>query len=79
MSENIIVALITAIGAFLGVYYANRKSAAVMEYRLKSLEEKVSKHNNLVERMYSAEERLSVLDEKQKVANHRLDDLEHKE
>lgn len=76
MTEAIIVALITGAFSFLGVYFSNRKSAALVEYRLKKLEEKVQAHNNLVERMYAVEERATILDEKMKVANHRIDDLE---
>lgn len=79
MTDAIIVALITGAFSFLGVYFSNRKSAALVEYRLKQLEEKVQQHNNLVERMYEAEDRLNIYDEKLKVANHRIDDLEHKE
>lgn len=63
MGESIIVALITAAGALIGTYIANRKSAALMEYRLEQLEKKVDKHNNLVERMYHIEERVTVLEE----------------
>ena len=63
MTESIIVALITAAGALIGTYFANRKSAALMEYRLEQLEKKVDKHNNLVERMYHIEERVTVLEE----------------
>lgn len=76
MSDAIIVAIITAIASFLGVYASNRKSAALVEYRLKQLEEKVAAHNNLVERMYAVEEKQALTDEKLKVANHRIDDLE---
>ena len=79
MTDAIIVALITGAFSFLGVYFSNRKSAALVEYRLKQLEDKVQAHNNLVERMYEAEDRLNIYDEKLKVANHRIDDLEHKE
>ena len=79
MTDAIIVALITGAFSFLGVYISNRKSAAVVEYRLEQLEKKVQAHNNLVERMYEAEDRLNLTDEKLKVANHRIDDLEHKE
>lgn len=63
MAESIIVALITAAGALVGTYIANRKAAALMEYRLEQLEKKVDKHNNLVERMYHVEERVTVLEE----------------
>lgn len=76
MSDAIIVAIVTGLFSFLGVYFSNRKAAAVTEYRLKELEDKVNKHNNLVERMYAVEERTTVLDEKLKVANHRIEDLE---
>ena len=47
--------ILTAICSLVGVYAANRKAAAVMEYRLKALEDKVNKHNNLVERTYVLE------------------------
>jgi len=76
MSEAIIVALITGAFSFLGVYFSNRKSAALVEYRLQQLEEKVQAHNNLVERMYAAEDRLNIQEEKLSVANHRISDLE---
>lgn len=39
---------------------------------------KADKHNNLIERMYKGEENINLLDEKIKVANHRIDDLEEK-
>ena len=76
MTDAIIVALITGAFSFLGVYFSNRKSAALVEYRLKQLEEKVNQHNNLVERMYAVEEKQTLTEEKLKVANHRIDDLE---
>ena len=76
MTDAIIVAIITGAFSFLGVYFSNRKSAALVEYRLQQLEEKVAAHNNLVERMYAVEEKQALTDEKLKVANHRIDDLE---
>lgn len=45
-------------------------------YRISELEKKVDKHNNLVERTYKLEENERVIEEKIKVANHRIDDLE---
>ena len=78
MTEAVIVALITGAFSFLGVYFSNRKSAALVEYRLKQLEDKVAAHNNLVERMYAVEEKQALQDQAQRVANHRIDDLEAK-
>ena len=60
------VAVITAGFALLGVYISNRKQAALVAYRLEKLEEKVDKHNNVVERMYKLESRVEAL-ERQKM------------
>lgn len=63
--------------------YQHRRILAELEkhdemnaYRIEQLEKKVDKHNNLVERTYRLEEEAHVLDEKVKVVNHRIDDLE---
>ena len=77
MTEAIIVALLGFAGTLAGAYLANRKSAALIAYRLEQLEQKVAKHNGLVERTYHLEEAAAVFEEKLKVANHRIDDLEH--
>ena len=79
MSEAILASLITGVLSLAGVYMSNRKSAALVEYRLKQLEDKVAKHNNLIERMYAVEEKTTLQEEKIKVANHRIDDLEKRE
>ena len=56
MSSEVVVALVsfagTAIGSRTGVLAANKLS----NYRISQLEEKVAKHNNLVERMAMAEQ-----------------------
>ena len=55
MSEAVIVALLslagTAIGSVLGIIASQR----LIEYRLKQLEAKVEKHNQIVERTYKLE------------------------
>ena len=61
--ETILAAVITAGFAFLGVYMSNRKQAALVAYRLEKLEEKVDKHNNVVERMFRLEEQVKNLQE----------------
>ena len=65
--ETIVAALITAGFAFLGVYMSNRKQAALVAYRLEKLEEKVDKHNSVVERMYRLEEQVKNLQEEVKL------------
>ena len=59
--ETIIAALITAGFAFLGGHVSNRQQAALVAYRLEKLEEKVDKHNSVVERMYRLEEQVKNL------------------
>ena len=75
---SILVAVITALGSFLGVYYANRKNQALISYRLQQLEAAVNRHNQVIDRVYRLEERAEVTDERIRVANHRIEDLEKK-
>lgn len=75
---SIIVAVVTALGSFAGVYFANRKNQALVLYRLQQLETAVNRHNQVVERVYKLEERAEVTDERIRVANHRIEDLEKK-
>lgn len=76
MSENIIVALITLGGSGLGSLVGIIVSSRLTAYRLEQLEKKVDKHNGLIERTYKLEEKCTLLDEKIKVASHRIGDLE---
>lgn len=76
MTEAIIVAALGLVGTLVGSYLVNRKSTALIAYRLEQLEQKVSKHNNLVERTYALEESVALMDERVRVANHRIADLE---
>lgn len=46
---------VTAICALIGTYMSNRKQTALMDYRLKQLEDKVGKHNNLEGRIIALE------------------------
>lgn len=78
MSETVIVALLSLIGTLAGSYFASRRSSALIAYRLEQLEEKVNKHNQVVERTYHLEDNDALLEEKIKVANHRIEDLEKK-
>lgn len=52
------------------------ETRALMEYKLDELTKRVDKHNNLVERTYHLEEVSLLHEEKIKVANHRIEDLE---
>lgn len=70
--ETIFAAIITGGITLVGVLIANNKNQAVMETKLEALREEVKKHNNFAQRM-------PVLEEKIKVINNRIYDLEHEE
>ena len=78
MSDTVVVALLSLLGTLAGSYFASRKSTALIAYRLEQLEEKVHKHNQVVERTFRLEDNDKLMEEKIKVANHRIEDLEHK-
>jgi hypothetical protein len=44
--------------------------------KIETLTKSVEKHNNVIERVYALETKADVFEEKMKVANHRIDDLE---
>ena len=70
MGESIIVAIITGVLTLIGVLISNSRSQAVTETRLEELTREVRLHNNFAQRV-------PVMEEQIKVANHRIDDLEN--
>lgn len=76
MNDTVTVALIGLMGSGIGSFFGIVANTKITNYRLEQLEGKVEKHNNLIERTYDLEERISLNEEKIKVANHRLEDLE---
>ena len=77
MSEPVITALIGLAGSAIGSIAGIIATSRVLQYRIEQLEKKVDKHNNLIERTYKLEERAELTEEKLKVANHRISDLEN--
>lgn len=55
MTSEIFVALLGLLGTFLGSLLGVVAAGKLTQYRLRQLEEKVSKHNNLIERTYRLE------------------------
>lgn len=62
MTESIVVALITGLLSLCGVYFANRKSSALIAYRIEQLEHKQDIHNGMIERMYKVEGRVTEIE-----------------
>lgn len=58
MTEAIIVAALGFAGTLLGSLFGVLAAQKLTQYRLSQLEEKVNKHNNLIERTYKLEGRM---------------------
>ena len=62
----VIVGVLSLIGTGIGSWGGLR----LMSYRIEQLEKKVDKHNNFATRV-------PILEEQMKVANYRIEDMEH--
>ena len=78
MTESVIVALITAIGALIGTWLANRKTQTLIAYRLDRVEEKLEKHNHFDERINQLETASELQAAELRRYNERLKTLEAK-
>ena len=76
MNNEIIVAVFAFLGTIIGSGGGVIAAGKLTNHRLLELEKKVDKHNHVVERMYETEGRMDLMDEKMKVANHRISNLE---
>ena len=59
--SDIIIAMLALMGTLGGAYFANRRSSALVVYRLEQLEKKVDKHNKVVERTFILEGQVTEL------------------
>ena len=76
MPADVLTAALSLMGTLVGTLGGIALSSNLTNYRIEQLEKKVEKHNNLITRTYKLEQEFAVMDEKVKVANHRIDDLE---
>ena len=77
MSELIVISIISLIGTLGGTFGGIIVSNKLTTYRIEQLEKKVDKHNCLIDRTYKVEEKIAVIENKEKVTEHRLNDLEN--
>ena len=68
MNEEILVALLGFVGTLLGSLFGVLAAQKLTQYRLSQLEDKVNKHNNLIERTFKLEGRMTA-------AEHDISDL----
>ncbi len=75
----LITGAVTLVVCLANNHYQNNTTRSLIEYRLKKLEEKVDKHNGVIDRTYELEKLTLLQEEKIKAANSRIKDLEEKE
>lgn len=78
MSAEIIIAGLSLLGTLAGTAGGIIVSGKLVNYRIEQLEKKVEKHNNLITRTFRLEQAVALLDERVRVANHRISDLERR-
>ena len=76
---TIVVGVLAMAGTLGGAYLSNRKSSALIAYRLGELEKKVDRHNTVIERTYGLEKRAEVFSQQLRDVLRRLDELERRE
>lgn len=62
MTSEIWIGVLSLIGTLIGTIGGILASNRLVTYRLEQLEKKVDKHNNVIERMYKIEERVTVIE-----------------
>ena len=71
MDSTAITALISglcvAIPSVIATISSNRKSQALIDYKIQELDKKVEKHNNIIDRTYALEDEVHILEEKMKL------------
>ena len=76
MTDVVIVAILSLLGTVMGSFGGILTANKLINYRIQQLEQKVEKHNSVIERVYKLEQRDAVENEEIKVINHRIEDLE---
>lgn len=62
----VISGLCVAVPSVIATVTANKKSSAITDFKIEELTKKVNLHNNLIDRMYHVESRVTVLEEEMK-------------
>lgn len=79
MSDTIIVGFLSLVGTLLGSILGILAANKLTNYRIQKLEEKVEKHNKVVERVYHLETLDDVIEDQIKTINTRIDRLEQRD
>lgn len=78
MTSEVLIAVLSFLGTAAGSIVSILTANALTNYKIEELTKKVEKHNSVIDRVYKLEQGQAVTEETIKVANHRIEDLEHK-
>ena len=62
----IVSGLCVAVPSVIATITTNRKSSAIIDFKIEELTKKVNLHNNLIDRMYHVETRVAVIEDELK-------------
>ena len=66
IAVSVVSGLCVAVPSVIATITANRKSSAIIDFKIEELTKKVNLHNNLIDRMYHVETRVAVIEDELK-------------
>ena len=63
LAVAVVSGLCVAVPSVIATVTANKKSSAITDFKIEELTKKVNLHNNLIDRMYKVETRVTVIED----------------
>ena len=63
LAVAVVSGLCVAVPSVIATITANKKSSAITDFKIEELTKKVNAHNNLIDRMYHVETRVTVIED----------------
>ena len=67
MQSEIIIAILSLCGTFIGTIGGILATSKLTNFRLQQLENEVQKHNTLIDRMYKVETRVTLIEDELRI------------
>ena len=66
MSNEVLIGILSLVGTLIGTLGGILASNKLTAYKIDELQKKVEKHNNLIDRMYKVESRVTLIEDEMK-------------
>ena len=66
MSNEVLIGVLSLVGTLIGTLGGILASNKLTAYKIDELQKKVEKHNNLIDRMYKVESRVTLIEDEMK-------------